>query len=311
MCIPSNPVNGDALPRLTIMDLHAVVPRLPAEMRAEPGGRVIGVANTVIAHFFGSDWFGAHIRHDVPRRGYFNLDFASDRRREASTFRVVELAENLFNLQHIEGFDTCIGQMRGGGEKIESTCAELDFGRLLYIHDINFRFVVPQMVKGGDYDFEIIYANGLRVPADAKCKFETTAINPDSVRNSMKKARTQLPGDRAGIIFIKVPQKWLDEPSHSSGNVMTVAREFMRTTDRVVSVKFYVSHLQIGSGVVLHRHAFRELTSHTSRFHAGRNWDLFANYYIPPSWNGMPPKWQRIFFWPESQCDARGRDCAN
>ena len=126
-----------SLPRIRIDDLHAAVQRLPAEMRMDPGGRVIGVANTVIAHFFGVDWFTAHIRHDSPRRGFLNLDFGSDRLREASTFRVVELAENLLNLQHIEGFAACIGQMRGGAEKIESTCAELDFGRFLYIHDID------------------------------------------------------------------------------------------------------------------------------------------------------------------------------
>ena len=188
---------------ITVDDLHAAVQRLPADMRAEPGGRVIGVANTVIAHFFGVEWFSMHIRHDSPKRGFLNLDFGSDRLREASTYRVVELAENLLNLQYIEGFAACIGQMRGGAEKIESTCAELDFGRLLYIHDIDFRFVVPQMVKGGDYDFEITYPDGLKVTADAKCKFETTAINPDSLRNSMKKARGQLPQEQPGIIFIR------------------------------------------------------------------------------------------------------------
>jgi len=268
-------------------------------MRTEPGGRVIGVANAVIAHFLGRDWFAAHVRHDARRRGFLNLDFASDRRREASTFRVVELAESLFNLQHVEGFDACIGQMRGGAEKIESTCAELDFGRFLYIHEINFRFVVPRIMKGADYDFDVLYPDGLKVAADAKCKFETTAISPYSLHNSMKKARGQLPADQTGIIFIKVPQQWIEESATLKAMVGT-ARQFFATTDRVVSVKFYVSHLKIGNGMVMHRHALRELTNEASRFHAGRNRDLFANYYVPPSWNGMPPKWQRIFFWPES-----------
>jgi len=285
-----------SLPRLSVDNLHAVVARLPAEMRAEPGGRVIGVANAVI-------WFAAHIRHDAPKRGFLNLDFASDRRREASTFRVVELAENLFNLQHIEGFDACIDQMRGGAEKIESTCAELDFGRFLYIHDVGFRFVVPQMLKGGDYDYEVTYPDGCKVAADAKCKFETTAINADSLRNSMKKARGQLPADRAGIIFIKVPQRWIEDPGTFEAMVRT-AREFLATTGRVVSIKFYVSHLEIGNGMVRHRHAFKEITNSASRFHGGRNWDLFTNYYVPPSWNGMPPKWQRIFFWPEPSANG-------
>ena len=308
--MPSISPNGQGVLRLSVEDLHRVVANLPDEMRKDAGGRVIGAANAVIAHCFGRDWFAAHIRHDVSKPGFLNLDFSSDQRREATVFRVVELAENLFNLQHIEGFDACIRQMKGGAEKIESTCAELDFGRFLYIHDIPFRFVEPQMVKGADYDFEITYPDGLKVPADAKCKFESTAINPDSLRNSMKKARAQLPDDRPGIIFIKVPQSWIENPAMAHA-MIKVGREFLASTGRVASVKFYVSHLSIGNGMVAHRHAFRELTNCASRFHGGRNWNLFADYDVPPSWNGMPPKWQRFFFWPPSERDVTGRDGAN
>jgi len=72
----------------------------------------------------------------------------------------------------------------------------------------------------------------------------------------------------------------------------------------VVSIKFYVSHLEIGNGMMRHRHALKEITNSASRFHGGRNWDLFTNYYVPPSWNGMPPKWQRIFFRPEPSANG-------
>ena len=289
--------------RLTVEDLHNVVAKLPDEMRSDDGGRTIGIANSVIAHFLGQDWFAAHIRHDAPKLGFLNLDFSTDRRREATVFRVVELAESLFNLQHIDGFDACIAQMRAGAEKIESTCAELDFGRFLYIHDVRFRFVEPQMTKGADYDYEITYPDGLSVPADAKCKFESTDIDPESVRNSLIKARKQLPPDRPGVIFVKVPQTWTEDVRIANAFV-AVGSEFFRTTNRVVSIKFYVSHLETKNEMVSHRHAFREITNTESKFHGGRNWDLFTDYYVPPSWNGMPPKWQRIFFFPNSAASA-------
>ena len=243
--------------RITVEDLHKLAASFPDEMREDDGGRSNGVANSVIAHFLGKDWFAAHIRHDVGKRGYLNLDFSSDRRREATVFRVIELAENLFNLQGIEGFDACIAQMRVGAEKIESTCAELNFGRFLYIHDIDYRFVVPQSRKGGDYDFEVIYPGELVVPADAKCKFETTGINPDSVRNSLKKARKQLPDDRAGIIFMKVPQSWITDLAVAVPMV-NVGREFLKHTDRVVSIKYYVSFLDTINNMVRHRHALEK-----------------------------------------------------
>ena len=190
-----------ALKQITVDMLHADLAHFPREMRDDPGSRVIGVANTVIAHVFGADWFAAHIRHDAPRRGYLNLDFSSDPRREASTFRVIEFAENLLNLQHINGFDACIAQIRGGGDKIESTCAELDFGRLLYIHDVGFRFVAPRMMKGADYDFEIIYPDGLSAAADAKCKFETAAICRRDLAALMASPFRRVPPARArGVV---------------------------------------------------------------------------------------------------------------
>lgn len=286
--------------RINRDDLQKIVSTLPTEMRNDDGGRTIGLANSVIAHFLGRDWFAENIRHDTAKPGYLRLDFSSDSRREAAVFRVVELAENLFNLQNISGFDTCIAQMRAGAEKIESTSAELDFARFLFIHDVDFRFVVPQMTKGSDFDYEVRYPDGLEVPADAKCKFETTDINPLSIRNSLNKGRKQLPGDRPGIIFIKVPQNWVSDLNTAQA-MIDVGNDFLRTTGRVVSIKFYVSHLETRDGAVLHRHAFRELTNTNSRFHGGRDWDLFANYYVPPGWNGMPPKWQRIFFFPNGE----------
>lgn len=283
--------------RLDVSDLHNLVAGLPAEMKNDDGGRTIGVANSIIAHFLGRDWFAAHIRHDVPKPGFLRIDFSTDTRREATVFRVVDFAENLFNLQHIEGFDACIAQMRAGAEKVESTCAELDFGRLLYIHDVEFRFVVPTLVKGEDYDFEIKFADELTVPADAKCKFESTKIDPESVRNSLNKARKQLPPDRGSIIFIKVPQSWISDVEIAKA-MIEVGRDFLRTTGRVVAIKFYVSYLDTINQMVRHRHAFREIDNPTSRFHAGRNWEIFSDFEVPESWNGMPPKWQRIFFFP-------------
>jgi hypothetical protein len=200
----------DAPPRINVDNLRRAVSTFPDEIRDNDGRRTLGLANTVIAHFLGRDWLEANVLHTAPRPGFLRMEFSSgDRRREATVFRVIELAESLYNLQNIEGFDACVSQMKGGGEKIQSTCAELDFGRFLYIHDVEFRFVVPQMVKGSDYDVELFYPDGLAVPADAKCKFETTKINQKSIVNSLEIGRKKLPGDRPGIIFVKVPQTWI------------------------------------------------------------------------------------------------------
>ena len=285
--------------RITVDDLHKIVSTLPADAKNHDNERSVQLANTVIVHFLGREWFQAHIPHGAPKPGFLRMDFSSVSRQVYTVFRVIDLAENLFNLQNIEGFDACIAQMNAGAEKIESTCAELDFGRLLYIFNVDFRFVVPQHTKGMDYDVELFYPDGLAVPADAKCKFETTKINPRSVLNSLVKARKQLPDNRPCIIFMKVPQSWIEDVAVAVA-MEGIGRELMRNTDRIVSIKFYVSHLEARNNMLIHRHAFREITNEASRFHDGRNWDLFKENSALPSWNGMPPKWQRILFFANS-----------
>ena len=62
------------------------------------------------------------------------------------------------------------------------------------------------MKKGSDYDVEVFYPDGFAEPVDAKCKFETTEINPQSILISLEKARKQLPDDRPGIILRRCPR---------------------------------------------------------------------------------------------------------
>ena len=155
------------------------------------------------------------------------------------------------------------------------------------------------MKKGSDYDVEVFYPDGFAVLADAKCKFEATEINPQSILISLEKARKQLPDDRPGIIFTKVPQSWVADVGLAV-QMVDIGLKFMRNTDRIVSIKFYVSLLKTRDNMVMHRHAYKEITNEASRFHEGRNWDLFQENSVPTGWNGMPPKWRRIFFFPNT-----------
>jgi hypothetical protein len=72
------PILIGAARRITVDDLHNLVTTLPAEMKEDRGGRTIGLANSVIVHFLGRDWFEMHIRHDTAEPGSMRLDFSSD-----------------------------------------------------------------------------------------------------------------------------------------------------------------------------------------------------------------------------------------
>jgi hypothetical protein len=151
------------------------------------------------------------------------MDFSTDEARETKTLRIFDLAEILLNLQMVEGFDGCVARLRrADAQQVESTFAELQVGKLLYVHDVDFEFVVRTDEKGADYDYDIDFHGGWRACAEAKCKLESTEINPRSVRATLNEARKQLPKDRPGIIFVKIPQHWFERRNRKRSAATTL-----------------------------------------------------------------------------------------
>lgn len=217
---------------------------------------------------------------------------------DISAYRIMDLAEILYNLQYVSGFDECISRTRDGDS--EGTHAELDLGRMLYLHQIRFRYVVPQGFIGRDYDVDIICPNGLIVCGDAKCKVEATEFSRKTIDYTPEKARGQLPDDRPGIVFVKVPPRWMQIPNFVDV-LVAVARDFLRTTRRVVSVKYYVSPITSMNGAMKVQHAFKEISNPITDFGLFHDWDIFRVIVMPPEWNGMPSWWRRIIFYPDGK----------
>jgi hypothetical protein len=284
--------------RITAADLEETKRSFPQEVRDDPNRLIFTLGVTVIRHFFGQRWCEDHIIQDAAHSrpaGFLRLDFTPGFEAERKTSRVLDFAETIFNLQHIEGFDDRVDQMRAG--QVEATFAEFDFARFLYIHDISFRFVVPSGVKGKDYDFGIEYADGGEACADAKCRLEDTEVRAETVRNSLNKARSNnLPADKPGIIFVKVPQTWLEQDDVRKG-IYAVVESFLRSTERVVSVVIYATHaIELAEQkMTLMRHRFNEFLNASHRFDKTKSWALFKDYKVPAEWGGMHPKWVRVF----------------
>jgi len=89
--------------------------------------------------------------------GFLQPDLAAENR-EIQYFRTIHLGELLFNLQNIEGFDSCVARLKSGD--VEATLAELDVARMLYINDQRFWFVERQNKAGSDFDFRVIFPGG-------------------------------------------------------------------------------------------------------------------------------------------------------
>jgi hypothetical protein len=284
--------------RITFADLMETARSFPQEVRDDPNRLTFTMAVSVIRHFFGQPWCEEHIIQDAAHSrpaGFLRLDFTPGFECERKTSRVLDFAETLFNLQHIQGFDDRVNQMRAG--QIEASFAELDFGRFLHLHDIAFEFVKPSGVKGRDYDCRVEYADGREACADAKCRLEGTEMRAETIRNSLITARSHnLPSDKPGIIFVKVPQAWLEQDEMRKG-IHAVADGFLRNTGRIVSVVVYATAVieLKQQAVMLMRHRFNEFVNGSHRFEMNRNWAIFRDDKVPEERGGAHPKWTRLF----------------
>ncbi len=284
--------------RMSFQQLQRGFDSLLSEVRENGQTELLALANGVLRAFMDAEWVELHIISGGRKKGFLSIDESEPHRREMSFFRVMDLAEVIYNLQPVPGFDECITRMRDGD--IEGTYAELDFGRMLYLNQVPFRFVVPQGTTGFDYDIEVEYPNGVIASADAKCKIESTDFSERTIRNTLNKARKQLPDDRPGIVFVKVPPRWIADAG-STFAMLDVARSFLRGTRRVVSVKYYSSPITFSNNILRHDHAYKEISNPLTDFGDNADWSIFKKFILPPEMNGMPAHWQRIIFFPDGK----------
>lgn len=287
-------------PLLQRHDLLKTISAFPPEIQGDDTQRAFWLSIAIIKYFLGLEWANKHVSPEKVEPGFLRVVRGSGRETQMSTFKVVDFAELLWNLQTVSGFELCLERLKHAN--IESTYAELDLGRMLHCGDVDFRFVKPRQIKGADYDVEIVLPDWT-VCADAKCKIETTEFSIETVQNSLMHARKQFPNDRPSFIFVKVPARWFDDLIPAVA-LLDIARDFLRQTGRIVSVKYYMSDIVHRNGTLGHVHGFKELSNPNNRFDRERNWDMFAEPFEPTNWNGMPPKWKRILFFPKDGPDG-------
>lgn len=276
--------------RITERHLLGVVSRLPYQLALRDTDRTYWVAIAVLKYFLGAPWLDRYL--DPEGLENFLRQVPDDQEEQQKrAYRVLDLAELFFNLQDHDGFADCIARMKAGD--LEGTYAELDFGRMLHMHDVKFRFVVPSGKKGSDYDIEVD-CGVWSLCADAKCKIVSTEFSLNTIMNTLHGARTQFPADRPSALFVKIPPHWMKDEARSN-DIFDVARTFLRQTKRVVSVKFYVDDLLHKDGVITHVQAFKEISNPHNRFDASRSWDLFNS---KPQGGPVPSSWRRLVNFP-------------
>jgi hypothetical protein len=295
-----------AVTRIRDETLKEMVARLPENARGNKVMESLGLANSVVRAFLTNRWANEYVVPNARRRSFLTIDESTPQRREITLYRVIDFAEILVNLQWTPGFDGCVRKLKRGD--LEGTYAELDLGRLLYMYKVPFSYVTSIGRKRADYDVEITFPDGTVACTEAKCKVESTIFDARKVFDSLERARAQLPNDRPGIAFVKVPQHWLTEPDFRP-LMQKAAADFLQDSPNIVSVKYYLSHLSFElhpifpEGVMRHQHAFEEIANPTNTFDRTKDWKLFYHVNVPPDWHGMPPHWKRILFYPDGKIE--------
>jgi hypothetical protein len=201
--------------------------------------------------------------------------------------RWLEFAETLLNLQNITGFEIVLEEFFNG--KIEAAYAEVEIARMLAMFGWKFHFVSPIGGARQNYDLEIFYPDGYKVCAETEAKLEATAPRPKSILRSIHHSREQLPDDEPGVIFIKVPERWVLD-TQLADRIKNVANGYLNQSEHIRSIKCYSPITIFTSERTTRRHLYIEVSN--PRFQE-RNWDMFQDENVPIG--GRPAWWIRIF----------------
>ena len=199
-----------------------------------------GLACELIRFFLGHDWTNSNVFQQAARNQSEGANFLKTRAanhddRFRHQDRVVRLAELLFNLQGIEGFQDRLGLIRTGN--LEAAYAELQCASHIARSSVEFRFVVPSGTRGLDFDAEILPHQAPPIPVELKSKAEETDLSSNTILSTLQAARRQLPPSTASLAFLKIPEHWVRDPAIAP-EVTSALEEFFRNTSRVIAVVF-------------------------------------------------------------------------
>jgi hypothetical protein len=119
--------------------------------------------------------------------------------------RIVKLGHMLYALKECTGFEAFISSLKR--RELAPTFFELWVANALYENIFAVEFVEAKGLKGSDYDL-LIERNGTHMNVEAKSRREGIILGEQTLRNTLAKARKQLPPSGPSLIFVSIPQEW-------------------------------------------------------------------------------------------------------
>jgi hypothetical protein len=231
--------------KISIADLMAILANLKNTLpeTADRDFLLYGLGTEFLRLLMGNEWVNQNVfpfedissRQVNVRREFLRTESIDHSDRFKHQDRVVHLAELLFNLRLVPGFSQKLVALQTA--ELESLYSELEAAGLLIRSGIDFYFVVPTGELGEDYDVEIISSTTTHIPVELKTKVEDTKLSKNTLLSSLGSARKQMPSDRQGIVFVKIPEDWIRDQGIAN-IVKNALDEFFRNTSRVIAVVF-------------------------------------------------------------------------
>lgn len=216
---------------ITIQDLKSLIEAIQKEAQKEGDPLdlhkyTIALSLVILRNFMGEEWVMANIVEKQPGQDYFRAE-ADSKERYKFTSRVITFAEMMFNMRDVEGFARRVEEMRTITD-VESVVAELQGAATIKAAGFDLRF------RDVGYDADILVSHDF-MAVEIKRKIESTEPSISSVANSLEKARSQLPSDRASFIFLNIPDTWLGHPD-AAGFTETAIKQLFQRSGRISTV---------------------------------------------------------------------------
>ena len=230
-----------------------------------------GLARYVLDRKLGRRWLEQHLRTPAAEGGYFDPA-------EGTVFEVFEhqarvgyLADVLLNLQNIPAATARFERLANDERNLESSIGELEGAVFLYRAGFKFEFVQETGQRGRDFDVRILLPNGSAINCEMKCKLRSTALTMNTIKRSLDDARSQLPSQEPGLIFVRIPGRWTSEPSMLPIIDRTIRRFFGNKVvcTHIIGIVFHWERwfaVERRPGAAARAHLFRPIANTNSRF---------------------------------------------
>lgn len=190
------------------------------------------MASEIILTTLGPDWWERNL-YEVNRDNYFRARLHSEDDRAHHQHHVIKLGHMLFRLKELSGYDYFIKALKTAD--LSSTIFELEVANLLYDSKYHIKFIERSCNKGDDYDLQAnILTENINVEVKTK-RDGALLFEGNSLENTLRKAKKQVPRNQAGIVFIGIPLEWTLQPD-TEKIINGRLESFFRNTSRIVKV---------------------------------------------------------------------------